>query len=454
MTVSTILGGPKPQFFDGDGGTLGGGTVEFFAAGTSTPLDSYTDSSGLTPNTNPVLLDSRGEPPNGIYATDGLGYKIVLKDPLGAVLWTVDNAFSVATAAGGTGVSGYLRKTISTSINYIMTASDNDALVEVTGNTIQVTLLDSSIAGIGYVATVINNANGAVTVVGGGTDLINGISTQTLRPGEHVILTSSGAAWNGPQTFTGLPIAVATGAVNAMVVTFEPIIELSGVSNGVVFQVKPFGQITVTAPTLSVNGAAAKTIVNSLGTALLLTDIQSSSQTLLLQFDAVLNSFVLLNNPPPLPPVNAGVVMLDSPLLVATLPTNGIWVDVTNAILSTNNATSAIFRVYVAPIFTSINPDSIVNVSVSSSAYVKKGGLAGAAAPANQMASTNMFISVADEFAPFTMFLVGESIAPLDSLFTFQCYYTATFNLGASGGATTDWQGGMQVYLVGYFKDG
>jgi len=52
---------PKAQFFDANGSPLVGGKVYTYAAGTTTPLATYTDASAATPNTNPVILDSRGE---------------------------------------------------------------------------------------------------------------------------------------------------------------------------------------------------------------------------------------------------------------------------------------------------------------------------------------------------------------------------------------------------------
>ena len=51
----------KQQFFDNDGAPLAGGKVYSYTAGTSTPLATYTDQGGATPNANPVILDANGE---------------------------------------------------------------------------------------------------------------------------------------------------------------------------------------------------------------------------------------------------------------------------------------------------------------------------------------------------------------------------------------------------------
>lgn len=51
---------PRLQFFTNAGVPMAGGFLYTYAAGTTTPLVTYTDSTGLIANTNPVVLDSRG----------------------------------------------------------------------------------------------------------------------------------------------------------------------------------------------------------------------------------------------------------------------------------------------------------------------------------------------------------------------------------------------------------
>lgn len=48
------------QFFDSNGIPLAGGQLYSYAAGTTTPLATYTDSTAGTPNANPIILDSAG----------------------------------------------------------------------------------------------------------------------------------------------------------------------------------------------------------------------------------------------------------------------------------------------------------------------------------------------------------------------------------------------------------
>lgn len=73
---------PKFRFFTaGSAGTpvrpLVGGKVYFYEAGTTTPKDTYTSSTGLVANTNPVILNSRGEA--DIWLGSG-AYKMVVTD--------------------------------------------------------------------------------------------------------------------------------------------------------------------------------------------------------------------------------------------------------------------------------------------------------------------------------------------------------------------------------------
>jgi len=79
---------PKLQFFGTDGLPLVGGKLYTYAAGTTTPLASYTDHTGITANTNPVILDSAGEA--DVWLPETTAYKYVLKDADDVTLFTVD----------------------------------------------------------------------------------------------------------------------------------------------------------------------------------------------------------------------------------------------------------------------------------------------------------------------------------------------------------------------------
>lgn len=85
---------PVLQFFDNNGEFLVGGLLFTYSAGTVSKLATYTDSTGTTPNTNPIVLDARGD--CIVWLPQGVAYKFVLApatdtDPPTNAIWTVDN---------------------------------------------------------------------------------------------------------------------------------------------------------------------------------------------------------------------------------------------------------------------------------------------------------------------------------------------------------------------------
>jgi hypothetical protein len=75
--------------FDNNGNPLANGQLFSYAAGTSTPQATYVDSSQTTQNTNPVILNARGEA--NVWLDPTLGYKVTLKDSFGNQIWSIDN---------------------------------------------------------------------------------------------------------------------------------------------------------------------------------------------------------------------------------------------------------------------------------------------------------------------------------------------------------------------------
>ncbi|QDP68079.1 MAG: hypothetical protein Unbinned5081contig1003_11 [Prokaryotic dsDNA virus sp.] len=79
----------KKQYFDNNGDPLSGGKLYVYEAGTTTPATSYTEEDAVTPNANPIILDSRGEV-GGLFLNAG-SYKFVLDDSSDNTIWTEDN---------------------------------------------------------------------------------------------------------------------------------------------------------------------------------------------------------------------------------------------------------------------------------------------------------------------------------------------------------------------------
>ena len=91
MAIATLLPNIKPLFVDRRTFTpAAGASLYFYAAGTSTPQTTYSDSLLTVPNTNPIVLTMAGESANSIYLS-ATGYKATLVASDGVTLWTVDN---------------------------------------------------------------------------------------------------------------------------------------------------------------------------------------------------------------------------------------------------------------------------------------------------------------------------------------------------------------------------
>lgn len=74
---------------DTNGDPVSGAKAYFYEAGTTTPLDTYSDSALSTPNANPVIADSAGRFGDIFVATDD--YKLVLKDADDVTIKTIDD---------------------------------------------------------------------------------------------------------------------------------------------------------------------------------------------------------------------------------------------------------------------------------------------------------------------------------------------------------------------------
>ncbi|WP_066736551.1 hypothetical protein [Cupriavidus sp. D384] len=84
------------QVVNDAGAPASGWKVYTYAAGSSTPLATYTDSAGTVPQSNPVIINALGFPTNGpIWLQSGLAYKFVLTDASDVVKKTIDNVAGV-----------------------------------------------------------------------------------------------------------------------------------------------------------------------------------------------------------------------------------------------------------------------------------------------------------------------------------------------------------------------
>jgi hypothetical protein len=132
------LGGAGWQFFDNNGVPLAGGLLYSYSAGTTTPLTTYTTSTGLTPNTNPIVLDAAGRPPSEIWLSP-VAYKLVLKTSAGVQLWSMDNITGLPAAGSQDDQVATAGQTVFT-VGFAYTVGNNSLSVLVNGSKQIVTL--------------------------------------------------------------------------------------------------------------------------------------------------------------------------------------------------------------------------------------------------------------------------------------------------------------------------
>jgi hypothetical protein len=91
---------PKLAFLANNGRPLDGGLLFTYAAGTTTKIATYLDDTGGSTNTNPIVLDFRGEA--NVWLDPSVTYKFALSppgdtDPPTRPIWTVDNISVLGT---------------------------------------------------------------------------------------------------------------------------------------------------------------------------------------------------------------------------------------------------------------------------------------------------------------------------------------------------------------------
>lgn len=200
------LVGGKFREFDANGIPLAGGKLYTYAAGTTTPQATYTDSTGSVQNANPVVLDSTGRA--DVWLTPGLLYKLVLQDSSGNTIYTEDNfpsANSTVTTAFTAPVTVNVSSTTGVGVTVTGDPNGNSAVVSTAGNG------SSNAGGTGWAAGQFIGGNQTVSGRQGGYAVIalggNGIGTGSGGRGIHSNGGPGGATGTG-----GIGVRAAGGA--------------------------------------------------------------------------------------------------------------------------------------------------------------------------------------------------------------------------------------------------
>jgi len=89
-----LLPSPELQFCDANGNPYAAGTIDTYVPSTVTPKSTWSESTGTTLNTNPIVLDAAGR---CIVYGDG-AYRMILKDAAGTLIWD-QNSNTLVSAA-------------------------------------------------------------------------------------------------------------------------------------------------------------------------------------------------------------------------------------------------------------------------------------------------------------------------------------------------------------------
>lgn len=154
-----------------------------YAAGSSTKQNTYTDITGVTPQSNPIILDSRGEPASPIWLTEGLSYKFVFtastdSDPPVAPIWDIDNVTGIndATITLDQWVSSGVTPTYVSATQFTLPGDQTSAFQ--VNRRIKATVTAGTV--YGYISASVFGALTTVTVVLDSGVLDSGLSAVSL----------------------------------------------------------------------------------------------------------------------------------------------------------------------------------------------------------------------------------------------------------------------------------
>lgn len=163
QTAAAPLPLPNFQPLDGNGAIIPGGSVCVFAAGGSSPMASYTDSTGVTANPQPLVLDSSGR----------------------GNLWLKSSAKVVLYAAGGVGcpnsavqlwsVDGLPAITKDPKFNSVTSATVFNSDADIAGG--------NAVQSSGGTFTISGSGNGAFQEIGANHFSFTGFASAPTPPG-------------------------------------------------------------------------------------------------------------------------------------------------------------------------------------------------------------------------------------------------------------------------------
>lgn len=193
---------PKEQFFDDNGEPLAGGKLYSYLAGTSSPATTYTDESGATPNTNPIILDGAGR--CSLWISNSTSYKFVLKDANDVDQWTVDDVSAPSSSGGGSDPGAWVEHEI----------TDGQAATDIEGETLDLSVYSSAVYDVEIIrgTTVFSNMPSGIAIQN-----VNGVGRRII--GQSLANEAHGVAFTITQvgTVVQLRAAASSGPGNGTV---------------------------------------------------------------------------------------------------------------------------------------------------------------------------------------------------------------------------------------------
>ena len=255
---------------DNNGLPLSGGQVYWYVAGTSTPVTVYTESSGSTVNTNPVVLNTRGEPVQPIWLPTGQAYKAVLTDAVGGLIRTIDNIYGVNDTSAPV-ISEWV--SYAGTATYVSTSSFSVAgdqrATFTNGRRIKATVSGTDV--YGTINATPTYALGVTTVL---VTLDSGVFDSSLTTVYYGFLDPTHPSFDttGVNTNTKAGIQAQTWTAftsggTSGVYTLTPVPAISAYVGGQRFNVM-FNAVSASTNTININGLGAKSLkmYNSAGT--------------------------------------------------------------------------------------------------------------------------------------------------------------------------------------------
>ena len=223
--------GAGAQLFDDNGNPLTGGKVYTYAAGTTTPLATYTTSTGAVANANPIILDAAGRTPNEIWLVAGTLYKFIVQTSVNVLVGTYDglpainDPYSINSLLGSVTGTNAIAAVATPSLT-AYAAGATYAFIAANSNTAAATL---SIDGL---AAKSITKNGSATLTAG--DIQIGKLTWVQYDGTTFQLINNiiygGSITNGNIVSLTTPLGAASGGTGLSTLTANSVLLGNGIS--------------------------------------------------------------------------------------------------------------------------------------------------------------------------------------------------------------------------------